>query len=294
MRASSFHLFSPFANSKLSFVSSSTNGHTSNFHLYNENTVKRIRKILWASVFRLIFLVKLQNSTIFLFHVSMSMSLCVYVSVYPCVHMYLFLCVRVSMSPCLLVFMLPCLQCLHVYVFVFPCVRVYTCLLVSMLPCLQCLHVYVSMSQCPQSCLHDLVHVSMSSSMFPCPRPCCHGLVHDAMSSLIFYVLVHVSMSLPMLPCHRPNSEKNPSSAVFQKSTLRNPHWKHKTNWCTRQQLQFLSWKSKMETGNFRLVAANGNQKRKFVFLSQQAINVTWQLVFQQTCPSMPLHVPHQ
>jgi hypothetical protein len=42
-----------------------------------------------------------------------------------------------------------------------------------------------------------------------------------------------------------------------------------------------------MENGNFRLLAANGNGKRKFVFLGRQTINGNRRLLFQQTCLSM-------
>jgi hypothetical protein len=38
---------------------------------------------------------------------------------------------------------------------------------------------------------------------------------------------------------------------------------------------------------NFRLFAANGNGKQKFVFLGRQMINVNRRLLFQRTCPSM-------
>jgi hypothetical protein len=37
----------------------------------------------------------------------------------------------------------------------------------------------------------------------------------------------------------------------------------------------------------FRLFAANGNGKLKFVFLGQQTITGNQRLLFQQTCPSM-------
>jgi hypothetical protein len=42
-----------------------------------------------------------------------------------------------------------------------------------------------------------------------------------------------------------------------------------------------------MENGNIRLFAANGNGKRKFVFLGRQPINGNQRLLCQQTCPSM-------
>jgi hypothetical protein len=50
----------------------------------------------------------------------------------------------------------------------------------------------------------------------------------------------------------------------------------------------FVCCKQKKEMANSCLFAANGNGKRKFVFLSRQTINGNRRLVFQQTCPSMP------
>jgi hypothetical protein len=44
---------------------------------------------------------------------------------------------------------------------------------------------------------------------------------------------------------------------------------------------------------NFCLFAANGNRKRKFVFLCQQMINSYLRLVFQQTCPSTVISSLH-
>ncbi len=40
-------------------------------------------------------------------------------------------------------------------------------------------------------------------------------------------------------------------------------------------------------TAKIRLFAANGNGKRKFVFLGRQMINGNRRLLFQQTCQSM-------
>jgi hypothetical protein len=44
-----------------------------------------------------------------------------------------------------------------------------------------------------------------------------------------------------------------------------------------------------METANFCSLAANGKGKQKFVFIGRQTINSNEQLLFQQTCPSMPM-----
>ncbi len=41
-----------------------------------------------------------------------------------------------------------------------------------------------------------------------------------------------------------------------------------------------------IENCNFRFFPANGNRKRKVVFLGWQTINGNPQLLFQQTCPS--------
>jgi hypothetical protein len=64
-------------------------------------------------------------------------------------------------------------------------------------------------------------------------------------------------------------------------------------------------WKTGLtEKSNFRLLAANGKQKRhtsvfvlcrrktKFVFLGWQTINGNRRLLFQQTCPSMIKNIP--
>ncbi len=85
------------------------------FRLHDEQTVNGLRKIAWASVFRLIFLLKSQSSPIFYsnsmtpyVHDSMSMTPC------PCLHIHVFP-VHVSMSPH---FHVSCLcllfPCLHV------------------------------------------------------------------------------------------------------------------------------------------------------------------------------------
>jgi hypothetical protein len=49
----------------------------------------------------------------------------------------------------------------------------------------------------------------------------------------------------------------------------------------------FHCYKRKTEAAIFGLFAANGNGKRKFVFLGRQTINGNRRLLFQQTCPSM-------
>jgi hypothetical protein len=46
-------------------------------------------------------------------------------------------------------------------------------------------------------------------------------------------------------------------------------------------------YKRETETANFRLFAANGNRKLKFVFLGQQTISGNRRLLFPQTCPSL-------
>ncbi len=54
-----------------------------------------------------------------------------------------------------------------------------------------------------------------------------------------------------------------------------------------KRNFPFVCCKWKTETANFCLFAAYG--RRKFVFLGQQTINSNRRLLFQQTCPSMPL-----
>jgi hypothetical protein len=51
--------------------------------------------------------------------------------------------------------------------------------------------------------------------------------------------------------------------------------------------------KRKTETANLRLFAANGMEKRTFVFLGQRTINGNRRLLFQQTCPSMTIDMNH-
>ncbi len=116
-----------------------------NSRWHDEQTVKGLRKMAWASIFR------------FPFDVSMSVSPCLYVSMSPCL--------RVSMSPCLHVSMFPCLHvpmspCLHV--------SMSSCLHVSILPCLHvftspCLHVFMS------PCLHVSLSPCFRVFMSPCP-----------------------------------------------------------------------------------------------------------------------------
>jgi hypothetical protein len=48
------------------------------------------------------------------------------------------------------------------------------------------------------------------------------------------------------------------------------------------QQLPFVCCKWKMKTENFRLFSANGNVKRKFVFLGRQTINGNRRLLFSK------------
>jgi hypothetical protein len=48
------------------------------------------------------------------------------------------------------------------------------------------------------------------------------------------------------------------------------------------------SLKTEKGNGKLLIVAANGNGKWKFVFLSRQTINGNRRLVFQQMGPSMP------
>jgi hypothetical protein len=49
---------------------------------------------------------------------------------------------------------------------------------------------------------------------------------------------------------------------------------------------EFCKWKTKhTKNENFLLFPTNG--KRKFVFLGQQTLNGNWQLLFQQTCPTI-------
>ncbi len=54
-----------------------------------------------------------------------------------------------------------------------------------------------------------------------------------------------------------------------------------------RWQLLFICCKQTTETANFRLFAANGKRKQKFVSFGRQMINGNRRLLFQQTCPSM-------
>jgi hypothetical protein len=97
LQLSPFSQFSPFANGELPFVSSSTNGQMTNLCLQDKQIINGLRKMVWASIYRLI----LSPCSCLRVHVSMFM--------FPCVH------VLVSMSPSLHVSMS------HVYVSVFPC-----------------------------------------------------------------------------------------------------------------------------------------------------------------------------
>ncbi len=112
----------------------------------------------------------------------------------------------------------------------------------------------VSMNLCP--CLHVtnislFLHVSMCMSPF-------------------FHVSIHVSMS-PCLHVPRIRQAQNGTNE--------------------KRQLLFVGCKQKMETENFRLFAENRNIKGKFVFLGRQTMNGNRRLLFQQTCPSMPLSI---
>jgi hypothetical protein len=136
-----------------------------------------------------------------------------------------------------------------------PCLHVhvtmYSCLHISMSPfsIYPCFHVFMSISSC--------FHVSIARS----PSPC-----------------LHVSLS----PCH--HVSMSPCLHVHVSMFLQTENGTR-----GKRQLPFFSWKWKMDTPNFRLFAANGNGKQKFVFLSRQMKNANGRLLFQQTCPSMPV-----
>ncbi len=111
----------------------------------------------------------------------------------------------------------------------------------------------VSMAQCfhVSTSLCLCLHVSMS------PSPCLHVSMSPCLQ--VSMSMFHVSRILLM-----ENGTKG------------------------KQQLSFVCCKNNTETTNFLLFASNGNGKRKFlVFFHRQTINGDWQLLFQQTCPSM-------
>jgi hypothetical protein len=85
--------FCLFASGQLLFVSSSTNGQTTNFHLQDEQTVDGLRKILWASVFHFSFETWcLQKTTCLLLHEGTHMfhHSHIYIDIYVCIHTYIY------------------------------------------------------------------------------------------------------------------------------------------------------------------------------------------------------------
>jgi hypothetical protein len=123
------------------------------------------------------------------------------------------------------------------------------CLYVSIFPCLMSMSPCFHVSISMSSCLY--VHVSMSMS----PCPCLH---------------VHVSMSMSPCPCLH-------VSRILQTENGTN----------RKRGLPFVCCKEKTETVNLRLFAADGNGKRKFLFLGRQMLTSNRRLFFLQTCPSM-------
>jgi hypothetical protein len=119
--------------------------------------------------------------------------------------------------------------------------------------------VFMSMSPCP--CLHVQVSRPLCLCLHVSMTPCFH------VSCLCF----HVSMS------------PSPCLCVSMFAEFRNTE--NRTN--GKRQLPFVCCKREMEMTDFRLFAANGNRKWKFVFLFRQTINGNRRLLFQQTCPSM-------
>jgi hypothetical protein len=111
-------------------------------------------------------------------------------------------------------------------------------------------------------CLHVSMSTSLhvSKSMSPC--------LHVTMSPCL-----HVSMSICL----------HVYVSMFQEFP------KRKTELNRKRQFPFVCYKRKTETANFHLFAANENGKRRFVILGRQTINGNRRLLFQQTCPSMPI-----
>jgi hypothetical protein len=71
---------------------------------------------------------------------------------------------------------------------------------------------------------------------------------------------------------------------------VRRSWWVKKPFSCATQTENRTNVKRKTETPNFRMFAANRNEKRKFDFLGRQTINVNRRLLFQQTCPFIHYH----
>jgi hypothetical protein len=109
-----------------------------------------------------------------------------------------------------------------------------------------------------------------SMSMSPCP--CLH--VRISMSPFLHASMSHVYVSM-FLSLHASTVLENGNFCVFVANGM-------VTTVCLLP--------TKTKKVNFRFFgffAANGNGKRKFVFLGQKMINGNQQLLFLQTCPSM-------
>ncbi len=119
-----------------------------------------------------------------------------------------------------------------------------------MCPC-PCLHVHVSMSQCLNVSMSQCLHVSLS--IFSC-----------------------FQVSISLSPCLHLHASLSPCLYVS-----RFPQTENRTDW--KWQLPFV--RCKRQTSVCLLQTENGN--RKFAVLSKQTINSYWQLLFQQTWPSI-------
>ncbi len=148
------------------------------------------------------------------------------------------------------------MSCLHVHVFL------------SMSLC-SCLHVHVSMFMSFCQCLH--VHVF--TSIFPCPCLRVHV-------SVLMSLCPRLHVSIP--PCSRSHVHVSIIPCLHVSGISQT---EKETN--GKRQLPFVFCKRKSETSNFRLFAANGNVKRKFVFLGSTKDKRYQRLLFQPTYPSM-------
>jgi hypothetical protein len=137
----------------------------------------------------------------------------------------------------------------------------------SLCPCLLSPCVHVSMCPCVHVSMCPCVHVAMcpcgNVSMCPCP--------HVSMSHVYTPCLMSI-LHVYIFPCLHLH--------VYMFNFAETKYWwKRENSVCLLQ----------TENGNGKLSFVCSNQKWKFVLLNRQKINGNRWLLFQQTCPSMPL-----
>ncbi len=147
-----------------------------NFRLYEEQMVIGLKRITWASFFRLV-----SPFPCLHFHVSI-----------PCVHFSMFPYLHVSMSPCLHVSMSPCLY-----------VSMSSCLHVSISPWF-----CVSMSMSP--CFHVSIFPYFHLSMSPCFRNSANGKrnLRKTATSVYLQQTANGNSKLPFVCCKRNGKRK--------------------------------------------------------------------------------------